>query len=424
MFINRVLENIDECTSEAKEFGAKLKETPIGERNIFKIAQSEDCYKAMIGILNETKKDLKIATEDRELKALRRLLREVWRKYEDKLKVNNYYLWENKEKKGFHENGVDINILQDIVNDWDPIERIGWRVAYHSIFHEFFHNIDYAAETISCTYKDNIFGKTIEIEIKELLSEENDKNKKADEKRLRILTYNVVKREKAALYDLIGGVLYRGKYGCNPSNSEYYNKGKNGKGEKCKNRFLCDKLSKDDPQTAHCDFRKNCEPNECLYGSGNIPVEYRCYYGNHTGCYRKYEKYNDSVQTCFNCDTYKKKKCYPTISICGYKCNKIDECKYNYKNECNLEDNNWCNNIFGHSRDYWGDKPEKDSTSTSEFLVDLASEAFAHFAAEAIVNPEAYKKIREYLPNSENVFREIIRKILWEKLAKFHCLWA
>jgi len=441
--INELQKNIKEAVKETEKFGVELKETSIENRNIFKIKEDkyEKCYEAMIGILNENKKYVRIITEDNELKSLRRLLREVWKKYENKLKVHNYLVLENKEKKGFYEDdtthiwGVGINLEQDVKNDWDPEEKeeIGWRVAYHTIFHEFFHNIDHAAnpkedEYFSVAYKNNEFGKTVEIEIKKLFDEENDKNKKTSEKRLNKLTFNTPKREKAALYDLMGGVLYRGKYGCYPPNSEFYNKGKDGKGEKCKVRFLCSTFSDTKTETANCKYKERCNPQECRYGKEKVENGYKCFYGINFECYKPYENKVYSDKTCNLCANYKgekvNKKCFPNINKCRYRCNNAGACPHNYKTECDLKTTDWCNKIFGHGSDYWGEKPKKNDPSTPKFLECLATEAFAHMAAEAITNPKAYENIKKCLPESEKMFREIIRKILREELKKFYELWA
>jgi len=448
--INELQKNIEEATKDAKKFGAELEETPIGKRKIFTIDVNEsetkkrkECYKAMIEILNE-KKDSGIVTEDNEFKSLRRLLREVWKKYEDKLRVHNYRVWENKEKKGFYEDkdtnrekwGVGINIEQDVENEWDPEEKdkVGWRVAYHTIFHEFFHNIDHAANPkdgkyFSIAYKNNAFGNIVEEEIYQLLKEENDKTKKASEKQLNNLTYNTPKREKAALYDLIGGVLNRGRYGCYPPNSEFYNKGKDGKGEKCKVRFLCSTFSDTKAETANCRYKERCNPQECRYGKGNVKNGYRCFYGRNFECYESYEGKVYSEKTCNSCIYYKNekiektKKCFPDVNKCRYRCNNAGTCPHNYKMECDLKTTDWCKKICGHGIDYWGEKPKKNEPSSSDFLERLATEAFAHMASEAIVNPKAYNKIKECLPKSEKMFREIIEEILCEELKKICKIW-
>jgi hypothetical protein len=470
-FVNELLRNIEESAEAAGRFGANLEETPIENRKIFTITEGnfaygsndeekqkeadkrKECYKAMIEMLNEDEKYVTAATEDRELKSLRRLLREVWKKHEDKLRVNNYSAKEmatTKKKedeykgKEFYKNkdniwGVGINLDEDTKHDWDPEEeeikiekenekekemKVGWRVAYHTIFHEFFHNIDHAANPqddkyFAAAYRGNEFGKTIEMEIYELRDEEEDKSKKASEKRLNKLTYHTAKRKKAALYDLIGGVLNRGRYGCNPPNSEFYNKGKDGKAKKCEVRFLCDFiLSRADSRFLDCDSRKNCKPNDCGYGNLDVEDGYRCYYGNHSSCYQG----SNSNKDCNICGKYKRKKCFPAGNKCRYICGRMEKC--DYKNECRLETCDWCNKIFGHGVNYWKEKPKKNFPSSPEFLECLAAEGFAHFAAEAIVNPEAYKKIRECLTDSEKIFREIIREMLREELERFYRLWA
>ncbi len=424
MYLRNLVQDIIEDTMK---FGTELKETPVNERKILTSSKGCECYKAMIDRLNRV---------DNRFGELRLLLREVWRKHEKNLIVNKYDA--NDKEKSFGPNGqniwgVYINLKHDSEGDWDPDEEsnIGWCVPYHTIFHEFFHNIDYAAQEgydkyFSSAYENNAFGKTIKEEISELCEKENANPGKG---LLSELTYNTEKRHKAALYDIIGGVLNKGKYGCNPNNSEFYNKDKDGKNEKCKTRFLCSDSSKIDPNAANCKYKKRCNPNECDYvRKGNVEKKktdarvdaefgYICLYGNYS-CF-DYDK-NISNKICQYCLTYKNKKCHPIDNKCRYRCSNVGNCNYkdkknkSYKIECSLKDNDWCNKIFGHGSDYW--------KTGEKFLANLASEAFAHMAAEAIANPEAYIKIKEYLPDSERMFRKILRKMLEYELKRIRSL--
>jgi len=279
------------------------------------------CYAEMIKKLDaienpadgsEIKDDVK-----KELCKLAPLLRRTWRKYENELRVHEY-----KTKKGVsycdyeNENGARVHGVY--INLEYAMEDLDWIASYHYIFHEFFHIVSGAADRD--VGLDGImleFGRSIACDVDKLLEEEND-NSVATKKRLNNLTYKTDKKHKAVLYDLIGAVLYRGKYGCYPPNSEFYNGGK-----KCKN-----------------------------------------------------------------------------------------------ENGCKLETNIDCNKIFGHNIDpngnkYWG---KKTSPPTQEFLQKLALEAFAQMAAEAIVNPKAYEKIMECLPESCKIFRKVLKEILSEEL--------
>ncbi|MDR0516517.1 MAG: hypothetical protein LBH25_05670 [Fibromonadaceae bacterium] len=60
---------------------------------------------------------------------------------------------------------------------------------------------------------------------------------------------------------------------------------------------------------------------------------------------------------------------------------------------------------LGHGGDFW---PPTEPV----FLCRLASEAFAHMAAAAIVNPKAYDAVKEYLPNVQSMFMEMLKILI------------
>ncbi|MCL2282857.1 MAG: hypothetical protein FWC26_06025 [Fibromonadales bacterium] len=293
------------------------------------------CYIEMLHLLN--------TIEDCELGFL---LRNVWRTYENDLRVNSLTLAESE----------DAYYGQDDNGKWGIFINLGrnnrgsnWHASYHIIFHEFFHNI-YDVADLKDKNMIERFGNTIIYEVNELFKEENNKN--ANKKRLNDLTFKEPKINKAALYDIIGAVLYKGKYGCNPSNSKLYTHDK----KDCEDKFMCTRT-----QTEACNYRE--------------------------------ESRNFVVNIC-------------TSVECAFK--KL--INYDYRIPCHLRINNWCNNIFGHLESYWRerDKEEKDKLGFSKVL---AEEAFVHMAAEAIVNPVAYKNIKECLPISEEMFRDILEEM-------------
>lgn len=88
-----------------------------------------------------------------------------------------------------------------------------WAKAYQSTFHEFFHNIDHLAycdktnssnTKVACSYSARYFqlGKTV---IKDV--------RKLDKKNLDEI-HSLPNQDKEYLYDIIGGALYYGEYGC------------------------------------------------------------------------------------------------------------------------------------------------------------------------------------------------------------------
>ncbi|MCL2282863.1 MAG: hypothetical protein FWC26_06055 [Fibromonadales bacterium] len=363
-----------------------LDKTSSDRRRIFIVNDGENasaeerhaCYDKMIDKLN--------TVEDNELGCL---LRVLWKRYEDDLRVHRYDLAEDEyaysEPHGQDANGnwidwrISINLARDSTDST-------WFREHQVIFHEFFHNIYAIANLKNMGIIEN-FGNVIANDVNELFKEENNKTGK----RLNNITFKVDKRHKAALYDIIGAVFYKGKYGCNPDNYKLYNKN-------CKKKFQCNaSLSRTIPDLAYCQFRQQSEPS-----------------GNHN----------------------------------MLSCNKASNC--NYRIECRLCINDWCDEIFGHTYDYWlegdmknyclkkneyGNNPyerglnKKDPykkgwcfecknknkfpkcVEPKEFYKTLAEEAFVHMAADAITNPKAYKEIMACLPKSDIMFRDILRKL-------------
>lgn len=334
MFIINTIEHI--CNSPSN-FGAKLEETSIQKRKIFTGNESshKNCYSEIIRKLNEEIKD----------KELGCFLREIWKKHENELRVGNYeaeeaYCEYNKKIKKWE---VHINLKRDI-------EDSKWLKGYHTIFHEFFHNIYKVAGLMDMDLTKQ-FGETVISDIRNLLNEEKKASAK-DETLLRKITHKTDKKYKAALYDIIGAEFYKGKYGCNPaSDSSPRNK--------CKYKYSC---------LALCEYTFTCEgkPN----ANNTCPASI----------------------------------CKPGCRFKRYCTNKNKIC--NYRIECKLETNEWCDEIYGHVKSYW----EKGIFSDN-----LAEETFALMAAEAIVNFEAYEKIKECLPKSEKIFEKILEKMSSKK---------
>ncbi|MDR3000182.1 MAG: hypothetical protein LBU89_02865 [Fibromonadaceae bacterium] len=269
----------------------------------------ETYYAAMRSYLNHVKDDAGGFLKDVRNDYSGRLLRGVWRTYEDELMIHDYNSEKNYAEYGYEEinekevGGIFINLEREI-------RSTTWVEGYHFLFHEFFHNIYDIAKTEGRDLKNTDiierFGKTIIDEVNAILREENDNTKKAADKRLQQITFGTSKRLKSTLYNIIGAVLYKGKYGCNPANSNLYTRDK----KECKDRL-----------------------------------------------------------------------------------------------RCRLQTNDWCDEIFGHGSDYWPREP-------NEFRKFLAEEAFVDMAATAIVNPKAYMNIKKYMPKSEDVFIEILEKIV------------
>jgi len=347
-----IMNDLQEILGKVMEFGEKFNYSDEiyieNTRKIFSIEESEsddedikidvrfEWYKEMISMLNKignTKSDDNVgANAEQELKERGILLRALWHKHEDKLRVHEY-----KSDRDPHCEEIR-GVYGVIINFWDAVDKDNstWVAAYHYVFHEFFHNVFDSAvkhaknngKYARLTDATIAFGKAISDDIDILLKEENDNSKKATQKRLNNLTYRTDKKHKAVLYDFIGAVLYRGMYGCYPPNSKFYT-----------------------------DDGKRCELQDaCML--------------------------------------------------------KID-CKHD--------------KLFGHDIDtidnrenkYWG---KKTSPPTQEFLQKLGLEAFAQMAAEAIVNPKAYEKIMECLPESCGKFERILKEMLSDELKELGSL--
>jgi hypothetical protein len=375
----------------------KLHETPSTDRSIFKDnASQKSCYSEMIAKLNSIEERLNLFGSDAGT-LLGPLIRMLWKKHEKDLRVGNYELDINKmayceDNKQTGEWEVHINLERD------RIAHDEWNAEHDSIFHEFFHNIFAVADIggIELAETDIVkrFGEEIETEANTLLSEENDKN--APRKRLKELTFYKQKADRAeekrqkkyraAMFDILGAVFYRGKYGCYPPNSKYYNEGIECK----KKKLVCETTSKTNPEAITCPHRDSASRD-----------------------------------------------------LKGYDyCSKAGECKFKsnenkgYKKNCDLEINDWCDEIFGHGVDYWESelaekwnwKPppkqwKKDTSYHPKFLKRLAEETFVHMATNAIVSPEAYKKMAECLPCSEMTFIEILEGTLSRELAVWSNIW-
>jgi len=355
----------------AKPSIIKRERSPIYEAAEFPINKDCDIYKNLTEThYNKIHEMLKISME-KEYRYLPFLLKQVWKKHENKLRVNSSKA--DDKDVGFYQNeetgvyGVYINIVHNSQESND-----GWYTAYQTIFHEFFHNIDHLADYKSYTYKNKNFdhfdkkyqfGEIIISDVKKLLEEEKKAGSK-EKTRLRAITYDIKnKRHKAALYDIIGAVLYYGKYGCNPDNSEFYAED----GRKCEDKCVCNPLSKTKPKTAICRFR-----SEGLY------------------CYDR--------------------------------CSNSKEC--DYKRVCSLRTNDWCNEIHGHGSDYWLVKEKGGKEDDKEgFPMRLAEEAFALIASEAIANRDAFGNTKKYLPKSYDMFVEILKEMLREEIELWRKAW-
>jgi len=375
--------------------------TDLTYRHRRKVVHHRECYDKMLEKLKATKTEEYGKRDDQ----LRCLLIELWRRYENDLRVNKYDA--DTKEIWFEEcSGVNINLYYNTENESEPEteykpddeKKVSWHVAYHTIFHEFFHNIDAVAYTHSYTYREGNFerfkrsyqfesdskakeifnkncqfGEIIINDVRNLLAEEK-KAAPNDYTRLREITHNTAKCEKSALYDIIGAVFYKGQYGCNPVS------------EKCEYEYWCDPLSKESKsEYLNCTYRigEGCLPgnadNKCVYS-------YRCKYNPE-------ELYDD-------CEA--KNRAW---------CRKNKDCKYRIRCEFSTEHKAGClkNKTYGHEKDYWL-KQGKEG-----FPKLLAEETFAYMAAEAIVNPQAYNKMKKCLLESEKMFREILIKMSCEK---------
>jgi len=384
--------NFTQLVTELKANGNRqfLKDgesTTFIERNSTKIINHGECYDVMLGMLNAYETE-KYGKRDRQL---RYLLMELWRKYENNLRVVKY---DTKEKDiGFKEcSGVSINLKKNMENEAEPEtwykpkeeKKISWRIAYHTIFHEFFHHIDNLSNTHSYDYKDRKFkysekkyqfGEIIMDDVWKLL-EEDKKASPKDDTLLKKITHNTEKRNKTTLYDIIGAVFYKGQYGCNPVS------------ENCEYEYWCDPLSRSKSDYSVCEYRmgkcfSSDVDNKCVY-------RYEC----------KYSDPKDSESIYKQCKLKDK-----------YWCRKNKDCEYRRRCNFSSDHKDGClkNKTYGHEEDYWLNNGER------EFPKLLAEEAFASMAAEAIVNPIAYENIKKYLPESEKMFREILIKMSCEE---------
>jgi hypothetical protein len=425
-------------------------ETPKVSRSIFQEndAEQEACYKRIIEMLNNTgefKKaedalgekfnDTEPEIENKVKEEIRQygfLLRSTWKKYEGRLKVHDYYIGGNsyfrKNKEGVHGVFMDIRLCT---------KDLKWSKAYSTIFHEFFHNIFYLAGLEDKgIIKD--FGNAIVGDVNKLLEEENNKDSKR--KRLNDLTFdkkakmesdkkNKGKSEeeqelamkhamgkarwyKATLYDIIGAVLYRGRYGCHPSKPQYYI------GKKCENKNVCKCICNKDGAKFVCEGCKydyKCNHNDDANGEWIKNAEKK----------RKSDKRKEAIKE--NCvGQWFRKEIYEGMYRCtrenclfkeGWKNEAGEELKFDFLIKCHPSNNYWCKSMHGHDMDEYGDPywGEKTKTPTDEFLRGLAEEAFVSMAADAIVTPKAYENIMECLPNAYKFFERILMEILGEE---------
>ena len=134
------------------------------------------------------------------------LLRNVWNKYEDKLRVHdtNYSPASDlpkADKNASGEYGIFIHLDRDVVET----EALN---DYQQIFHEFFHSIDFIVgrsstnknDTFTWIYKSNAFAKIIK-------DEANDIKKKGDIVKIQQRSNLNDQKERAYLFDILGGVL-------------------------------------------------------------------------------------------------------------------------------------------------------------------------------------------------------------------------
>ncbi|MCL2283585.1 MAG: hypothetical protein FWC26_09750 [Fibromonadales bacterium] len=343
------------------------------EASDFPVNRDCNIYRNLTEVHYNKMRELLKISEEKEYEYLSFLLKQVWKKYENELRVNNSKARDNEV--GFYKNentgiyGVYINIDNHTQESND-----GWYAAYQTIFHEFFHNIDHLAGYKSYTYKNKNFdhsdkeyqfGEIIISEIRKSLLEEEKNAGPKEKTRLRTITYDITdRRHKAALYDIIGAVLNYGKYGCNPNNSEFYTED----GKKCGDKCVCNPLSKTNPKTAICEFRTR------------------------------------------------------GLSIYD-RCSNSKECSY--KRVCSLRANDWCNVIHGHGSNYWlvKEKGSKEDDKES-FPMRLAEEAFALMASEAVANRNAFGNLKKYLPKSYDMFVEILKEMLKEEFELWGRLWS
>jgi len=351
----------------------RSKWAPLYEINDFPVNRDCNIYRNLTETHYNNIHEMLERSVDREYSYLFFLLRQLWKKHESKMIVNKRDA--DDKDIGFYENektgeyGVYININHNSQESND-----GWYTAYQTIFHEFFHNIDHLSSYQSYKYKNKKFdhfdkkyqfGEIIINEVREELLKEEKKAAPKEKTRLRTITYDITdRRHKAALYDIIGAVLYYGKYGCNPDNSEFYTENS----RKCEDKCVCNPLSTTNPKTAICGFRTR---GSSIYD--------RC--GNSKEC--------------------------------------------SFKRVCSLRTNDWCNVIHGHGSNYWlvkekgGKEDDKDG-----FPMRLAEEAFALMASEAVANHGAFGNTKKYLPKSYDMFIEILKEMLKEEFELWRRLWG
>jgi hypothetical protein len=351
---------------------------PLYEATDFPVNRDCDIYRKLTETHYNKMHEMLERSVEREFSYLFFLLRQVWKKHESKMIVNKYDAdykdvgFGKEERTGEYEVYININYDTQELDD-------RWYAAYQTIFHEFFHNIDHLADYKSYTYKNRgfdhfdkeyQFGEIIISEVKNILEEEKKAGPK-EKTRLRAITYDIAnKKHKAALYDIIGAVLYYGKYGCNPDNSEFYTKD----GKKCGDKCVCNyALSRTNSKTAICEHRKE----------------------------RK------NVENSFY----------------NYNCSKTGGC--DYKKVCSLRANDWCNIIHGHGSDYWLVKEKGDKEDDKKgFPMRLAEEAFVLMASEAVANLSAFGNLKKYLPKSYKMFVQILKEMLHEEFEMWNELWT
>jgi hypothetical protein len=408
-------------------FAMKLDETPVIGSILGEDADQISCYSEMIAMLNLVDAMLNLFGFDVD-RLLGPLLRLLWRKHEKDLKVGSYKL--DKNTRAYSEYNKATGELEVYINvERDRTSHDEWHAAYESIFHEFFHNIFDVARIggINLAETDIIkrFGKEIETEVNTLLAEENDKN--AARKRLKDLTFykqkanraeeKKQKRYRAALFDIIGAVFYRGKYGCHPPNSQFYTHD----GKPCVDKKICQCIFNADYLEDSCDkCALQCGPFENtsleVVRADRGTVVSKCEFRTDPLNPSPNDKhFKEKGPIFFNYRCRNKGACIYKNDSNGYYRVDYQRMVCNFENNCWSADNALCYKLWGHGPDYWEpihkSEWKKHPQPSPEFLFRLADETFAHMAAEAIANPAAYEYMVKYLPQSYEKFKKILKTL-------------
>jgi len=310
-------------------------------------------------------------------------------KHEQDMKKNYKKVTNNSR---FSRNGIYTDLLYDTYQK-------DWTKAYQNTFHEFFHAIDWLAnpEPTKCftsVYK-NKFFRFIHLNNKstfgfdpkekyqfgEVIIKDIDNLKPGDFERIN----NLPMHDKAPLYDAIGGEHHKGKYPDKLENEELFTKIKEEErnyeqyGHTCgywiKEGFMNEDRTRYVSTNGVLNYFDALEPVARLYMKSKNKD-----YGE-----RKAREYiNDNFPGGKNVNDIEEKEREALAEIAR---------------------------IVVFAQRAGENKPYYINDFYEHFPASLAMEVFANMAATAVVNQNAFKEMKRYLPNSYRMFKEILNCI-------------